>query len=72
MVEIHDNLLVRIAEAKHQGWIGEVDGLQVSLAAARQKLAHIDERAANTTTVSLGVPDFSHVTGRNITGKERP
>ena len=72
MVEIHNNLLERIAEAKHQGWLGEVDGLQVSLAATRQKLAQIDERAANTTIVNLGIPDFSHVAGRTITGKERP
>ena len=70
LVEIHNNLLERIAEAKREGWLGEVDGLQVSLAATRQKLAHLDERA--TTVVNLGIPDFSHVTGRNITGKERP
>ena len=70
LVEIHNNLLERIAEAKREGWLGEVDGLQVSLAATRQKLAHLDERA--TTVVNLGIPDFSHVTGRNITGKEQP
>lgn len=70
LAEIHNNLLERIAEAKREGWLGEVDGLQVSLAAARQKLAHIDERA--TTIVNLGIPDFSHVTGRNISGQERP
>ena len=72
MVEIHNNLLERIAEAKREGWLGEVDGLQVSLAATRQKLAQIDERAATATIVNLGVPDFSHVAGRTITGKERP
>ena len=70
LAEIHNNLLERIAEAKREGWLGEVDGLQVSLAAARQKLAHIDERA--TTIVNLGIPDFSHVTGRDISGQERP
>lgn len=70
LVEIHNNLLERIAEAQHQGWLGEVDGLQVSLAAARQKLAHLDERA--TTIVNLGIPDFSQLTGRNITGQEQP
>lgn len=72
MVQIHDNLLARIGEAKREGWLGEVEGLQVSLAAARQKLAHLDERAAHATIVNLGVPDFSDVTGRDITGKEQP
>lgn len=32
------NLEDRISEADQHGWLGEVDGLQVSLAAARQKL----------------------------------
>ena len=72
MVEIHDNLLTRIAEAQREGWPGEAEGLKVSLAATRQKLAQIDERAANTTIVNLSPPNLSQVTGRNITGKQRP
>jgi hypothetical protein len=72
MVEIHDNLLTRIAEAEREGWPGEVEGLKVSLAATRHKLAQIDERAADTTIVNLSPPNLSQVTGRNITGKERP
>lgn len=71
MVEIHDNLLTRIAEAEREGWLGEVEGLQVSLATARQKLAHLDERTAHSTIVNLGKPDFSDVTGRNLTGKQQ-
>jgi Phage integrase family len=47
LVEIRDNLLARIEEAKRQGWLGEVEGLQVSLAAARQKLEQM-ERAASS------------------------
>ena len=62
----------RIAEAEHQGWLGEVEGLKVSLAGARQKLADIDQRATRGATVELGMPDFSHVTGCNITTSDRP
>ncbi|MFF3160228.1 tyrosine-type recombinase/integrase, partial [Streptomyces sp. NPDC057910] len=32
LVEIRDNLLARIAEAEREGWLGEVEGLHVSLA----------------------------------------
>ncbi|MFJ6722233.1 hypothetical protein [Streptomyces sp. NPDC091259] len=39
LVEIHDNLIARIEEAKREGWLGEVDGLQVSLAGAEAKIA---------------------------------
>ena len=35
LLEVRDNLLARIAEARHEGWLGEVDGLQISLAGAR-------------------------------------
>jgi len=34
MVEIRDNLTARIAEAERECWLGEVEGLQVSLAGA--------------------------------------
>jgi len=60
-------MLARIAEATREGWLGEVEGLNVSLAAARQKLSQIDEQAARRTTVHLGIPDFSSVAGRNVT-----
>jgi hypothetical protein len=33
--EIRDNLTARIREAEHEGWLGEAEGLRVSLAAAR-------------------------------------
>jgi hypothetical protein len=33
--EIRDNLIARIAEAEREGWLGEVEGLKVSLAGAR-------------------------------------
>jgi len=43
LVQIRDNLIARIAEARDHGWLGEVDGLQVSLDAARDKLAHLQQ-----------------------------
>ncbi|MGW2651067.1 hypothetical protein ACWC2T_40855 [Streptomyces sp. NPDC001393] len=56
IVAIRDNLLDRIAEAEKEGWIGEVEGLRVSLAGAEDKLTQIDRRTANGTTVDLGLP----------------
>jgi integrase len=56
LVEIRDNLIARIAEAEREGWLGEVEGLQVSLAGAQDKLAQLDRRAHNHTTVNLGIP----------------
>ena len=47
LVEIRDNLHARIAEARQQGWLGEVDGLQISLTGAREKLAQLDQIATN-------------------------
>jgi predicted nucleic acid-binding protein len=52
------NLTARIAEAQREGWLGEVEGLQVSLAGAEDKLAQLDRRARNTA-VNLGVPVFT-------------
>jgi len=59
LVEIRDNLNARIAEAQREGWLGEVEGLQVSLAGAEDKLAQTDRRARNHTTVNLGIPAFA-------------
>jgi len=56
LVEIRDNLTARIAEAQREGWLGEVEGLQVSLAGANDKLAQLDRRGRKPTTVELGMP----------------
>ncbi len=42
LVEIRDNL---IAEAEREDWLGEVEGLRISLAGAKQKLGQIDQTA---------------------------
>ena len=44
LVEIRDNLRARIAEAEREGWLGEVKGLQVSLAGAEDKITQLDKR----------------------------
>lgn len=53
--EIRDNLVARIAEAEREGWLGEVEGLRVSLAEAEDKLAQITRRAASAL-VALPMP----------------
>jgi hypothetical protein len=54
LVEIRDNLAGRIPEAEREGWLGEVEGLHVSLAGAEDKLAQIDKCSGRTTAVDLG------------------
>ncbi|MFF3726908.1 tyrosine-type recombinase/integrase [Streptomyces erythrochromogenes] len=56
LVEIRDNLRDRIAEAERKGWLGEVEGLKVSLAGAEDKLAQIDRRSQQRNFVGLGIP----------------
>jgi len=55
LLEIRDNLAARIAEAEQEGWLGEVDVLQVSLAGAEQKLAQLQQQT-RSTLVELGMP----------------
>jgi hypothetical protein len=58
LTEIRDNLTARIAEAHREGWLGEVEGLQVSLAGAEDKLAQIERRLNTTSEIptDLGIP----------------
>lgn len=60
LVQIIRNLGDRITEARHHGWLGEVDGLQTSLASATEKLTNLDRirtRAAQGRT-DLGMPSL--------------
>ena len=50
------------------GWLGEVEGLKVSLAGASDKLAQIDRRISRPSTVHLGIP--SAASALQATGKE--
>jgi hypothetical protein len=48
-----------IAEAEQQGWLGEVEGLTISLTGANGKLAQIDRKrpgAVNLGTQARGHP----------------
>ncbi|WP_210435073.1 hypothetical protein [Saccharopolyspora sp. ASAGF58] len=66
MEEIHANLVDRLAEAKEQGWLGEVAAIETTMAAAAQKLDAM--RAARSGTVLLGMPDVRSSIGRSSTG----
>ncbi|TWP32819.1 tyrosine-type recombinase/integrase [Leekyejoonella antrihumi] len=63
--EIRDNLHARITEAEHKGWLGEVEGLKVSLAGTEDKLAQVqDTLTRQGSTVDLGLPTFTDLAGR--------
>ncbi len=60
--EIRDNLHDRIAEAEREGWLGEIEGLKVSLAGTEDKLAQIDASLRRKATpVQLGIPAFPDI-----------
>jgi integrase len=50
--EIIENLEERRTEAEQRGWLGELEGLDISILAAQQKLARMD------TTIRLGMPNL--------------
>jgi hypothetical protein len=59
LVEIARNLTDRIDEARANGWLGKVQGLQVSLDAARKKLASLDRLERNPVVagaIDIGIP----------------
>jgi integrase len=53
LTEIRDNLAARIAEAEREGWLGEIEGLKISLAGAEDKLAQISRRTSRTTDLEI-------------------
>jgi site-specific recombinase XerD len=70
LIEIRDNLLARISEAHQQGWLGEIDGLKVSLSAANNKIAQLEESSRRTT--NLGMPRYRDVAPHVITPQNGP
>jgi hypothetical protein len=67
LIQIRDNLIARIAEAESHRWFGEAEGLKVSLAGARAKLAQMDQiTARRNNAVHLGIPSFSEAAGRSV------
>jgi integrase len=60
--EIRDSLAARIAEAGREGWTGEAEGLNVSLAAAEAKLAQADGLTARrAAAIDLGMPAYRDI-----------
>ncbi|MDT5126464.1 MAG: hypothetical protein QOH54_2108 [Mycobacterium sp.] len=64
LVEIIRSLDERIKEARMNGWLGEVQGLQTSLEAAAKKLVVLDRTIAQasraaTDPTSLGIPTIA-------------
>ncbi|MCX5060370.1 site-specific integrase [Streptomyces sp. NBC_00452] len=65
MVEIRDNLAARIEEAEREHWLGEVEGLSVSHAAAEEKISQLEARQARKESpVFLGIPSFEQIVAR--------
>lgn len=58
IAEIRDNLHDRITEAEREGWLGEIEGLKISLIGADDKLAQIDRRSKTNNQIDLGIPTF--------------
>ncbi|MGP5033180.1 hypothetical protein ACTXJG_17415 [Glutamicibacter arilaitensis] len=71
LVKIRDNLIDRIKEAESHRWLGEAEGLKVSLAGANAKLAEMDQITARRTTTQLGMPSFTLAAGRTNLDPER-
>jgi hypothetical protein len=70
---IRANLAARIAEAGREGWVGEAEGLKVSLAAADAKLTQLDVLAArHTATIDLGIPAYRDIAARTATLPQEP
>ena len=66
--EIRDNLEARIIEAKREGWIGEIEGLQASFSGAKEKLAQLDKTIQHlSSNVELGMPTFDQISSRTGT-----
>jgi integrase len=61
LTEIIGNLQARLSEAHSQGWLGEVEGIETSLTAARQKLNQMKAAQARPadSLVNLGLPTIS-------------
>ncbi|UKY54898.1 hypothetical protein [Streptomyces inhibens] len=66
LIEIRDNLLDRITETQREGWLGEVEGLEISLAGAEEKPTQLDA-ALKPSAIHLGLPTFGQIAGRSST-----
>jgi hypothetical protein len=53
--EIEDDLLARQARAEAEGWLGEIEGIDLTLSFLRQKREET-RRLARIAPVDLGIP----------------
>ena len=73
LIEIRDNLTDRITEADRERWLGEAEGLKISLAGANIKLAQMDMQTnRRNATVGLGIPTFGETAGRTTSPDDQP
>jgi hypothetical protein len=76
LITIIRNLGDRIAEARLNGWLGEVEGLQTSLDAARTKLVALDRanppgepESPTSAYRSSAVAEYEHGGGHHACGE---
>ncbi|MEI5525009.1 hypothetical protein WB401_21250 [Streptomyces brasiliscabiei] len=61
-------MIARVTEAETEGWLGEVEGLQISLAGAEEKLSQLDVQISRQQeSVDLGIPTFREIVARTTT-----
>ena len=73
LILIRDSLSAQVTEAREQGWLGELEGLQVSLATVTDKLQALDARiSSRAAATDLGIPAYRDVAARAATGPARP
>ena len=57
--EIEDDLQARRTRAAHEGWLGEIEGIDLTLAFLRQKRDQT-RRLARIAPTHLGIPGMGH------------
>lgn len=63
-----DNVLARITEAEREGWVSELEGLEVSLAGTQDKFAQLDaDQTRQGRSIDLGMPAFRDIAGCDST-----
>ena len=73
LVLIRDSLAARVTEARDEGWLGELEGLQVSLTTVTEKLQALDARITRQPGMTdLGMPAVTRIAGRAAVPTAQP
>ena len=73
LIIIRDSLSARITEAREQGWLGELEGLQVSLATVTDKFRALDAGLSRQPSMTdLGMPAFTRIPAAASPGTPAP